>query len=154
MLTRAIKRGWLPGQRWPVDATPEDFRKVEGERELTIKERAAFAVCMALGAPDPRIRQISVRNAIAMEGQNLDAEKADREQDNPPMSPVQVNVGVSVRQGLIDDPEYLEYLRSRASESNGHASTVCQNGQPGPVENGSAPGAPGSGTNGFGSGPH
>jgi hypothetical protein len=150
LLGRAIRKNWYKGQRWPTEITKTELTSIASERELTLKEQATLETFDGLS--NPRSSHIHIRNVIAMEGQNIDTEKAD--QGLPAASPVQVNVGVSVRQGMIDDPEYLEFLRGRAVESNGHPSPVCANGERGGLENGSPPGTPRPGTNGFGSGTH
>lgn len=75
MVQMAIRRGWLKGQRWPTDATPQDIEAVRGQRDLTIRERAALAVMRDLSGSDARIRQIAVKSVIAMEAQNQEDEK-------------------------------------------------------------------------------
>jgi hypothetical protein len=50
------------------------------------------------------------------------------------------------RQELLDDPDYIEFLRGRAIEGDGHASAVCTNGKPGKVANGTPSRLSGPGT--------
>jgi hypothetical protein len=51
------------------------------------------------------------------------------------------------RQELLNDPDYIEFLRGRAIEGDGHSSPLCANGQQGKVANGtpSRLGGPGVG---------
>ena len=66
---------------------------------------------------------------------------------------VNVNVGVAVetvRQELVNDAKYLEYLRQSADISD--ASPVCENGEPGALENGQSSNGAGPGHNGHADG--
>lgn len=82
MLNRAIRNGWLKGQRWPTEATPSDLREKQARGELTLKEQAATACFLGLTVDidaikddrmkmiAQRLRQAAVRNVVAMESQN------------------------------------------------------------------------------------
>lgn len=72
----AIRRGWLKGQRWATDATVTDLMKVQQERDLTLRERTVLAVMTDIAGKDPRVRQIAVKSAVAMESQNQADEHA------------------------------------------------------------------------------
>lgn len=124
----AIRRGWLKGQRWATDATVTDLMKVQQERDLTLRERAVLAVMSDIAGKDARIRQIAVKSAIAMEGQNQADEMPEAKADTQ----VNVNVGVQVNQAVQNavgsEPEYLEWLRQRELAESGHADAVGANG--------------------------
>lgn len=57
---------------------------------------------------------------------------------------VSVDIGV-MRRELLDDPEYLDYLRNRAIEADGHAGALCPPREQGEVADGSTPRSGGSG---------
>lgn len=72
---------------------------------------------------------------------------------------VNVNVGVKVdiaelRRAQMNDPEYLEFLRTRISQSNGHASANGAHALAGQVANGSPLNGSRPGLNGSGNGKH
>lgn len=86
----AIRRGWIKGQRWPTDATQQEIKEIEKERDLTLREKATKAVMTGLDSRDARIRQIAVKTVVAMEKQNQIDELPEK--DAAPS--VNVNVGV------------------------------------------------------------
>lgn len=141
---RAVRDKWYKGQRWATEITVSELTGISRERELTLKEQAVIATFNGLS--NPRSNHIHTRNVIAMEAQNMEQEERDNPQQLTPQ--VNVNVGVSVRQEVLDDPTYLEYLRSRTLETNGNAGPVCANGKPGTLEAGQAPDVLGPGHNG------
>jgi hypothetical protein len=114
----AIKRGWLKGQRWATDATVTDLMAIQQQRDLTLRERAVLAVMSDISGKDARIRQIAVKSAIIMEGQNQHDEMPDRE------AGTQVNVGVSVGVQVIESDDWYG---TRAA-TNGHV--TAGNGAP------------------------
>lgn len=66
---------------------------------------------------------------------------------------VNVNVGVAVetvRQELVNDAKYLEYLRQSADISD--AGPICSNGEPGAVEDGPSSNGAGPSHNGHADG--
>ena len=79
MLQVAIKRGWIGGHRWPTDATLSELSEIPFD-DMSLRERAAYAVGRDVGHIDARVRQIAAKNVIAMEKQNqADDHHADGE---------------------------------------------------------------------------
>jgi hypothetical protein len=167
----AVQRGWIKGKRWPTDQTVHGIVGQAEGRPLTIRETVAVAVGADAQDGDPRTRGIACRTAVAMERQNQFDEHLEIKLAVEAASPGgaatiinnqivnQVNVGAQageVAKELLNDPEYLDYCRSRAVESD--AGSLCPDGfgeAPPAVENGEAPrlngqghGRNGHGTNG------
>jgi hypothetical protein len=71
LMNRAIREQWIGNGPWPLDATAAQFSETREKRDLTLMEQTAAAVIHDLDSHDPRIRQIAVRSAVAMRGQNL-----------------------------------------------------------------------------------
>lgn len=96
----------------------------------------------------PRNRLAAARAVIAMHGQNQGDEQ-------PQGTTVNVGVSVSVqnvRQELLNDANYLAFLRTRSAESDGDAGAVCEDGKLRALEVGKAPGDAGQGNNGHADG--
>ena len=89
MINRAIRNGWLKGQRWLTEATPRELQEKQAAGQLTMKEQAAASVFLDLThdlnqykstrakLTAMRLRQSAVRNVIAMEAQNQDDDLAE-----------------------------------------------------------------------------
>lgn len=71
----AIRRGWITGQRWATDATVEELVELQKQRPLTVRERTMIAIARDVVHEDPRVRQIAVRNSVAVEAQNQTDER-------------------------------------------------------------------------------
>lgn len=146
MLAMAIRRGWLKGQRWATDATVTDIMAVQQERDLTLRERAVLAVMSDIAGKDARIRQIAVKSAIAMEGQN----QSDELPEVKAGTQVNVNVGVQV---VESDDWYgtRAAAESRAIATAGDGASAGSPALPSPIQsggNGKALGQNGNGSNG------
>lgn len=113
----AIRRGWIKGQRWPTDATTTELMAVQRERDLTLRERTALAVMTDIAGNDPRIRQIAVKSAIRMEGQN----QADELKDEP-ITSQHVHFhqhGKGMNGTGLHSPQRIERLRISIAEQLG-----------------------------------
>jgi len=66
----AIRRGWFGGQRWATEACLADLQTIQGERPLTLKERAIVSTLQGLMNDDPRVAGMASKVAVAMESQN------------------------------------------------------------------------------------
>lgn len=98
----------------------------------------------------PRTKIAATRALVSMHGQN--------QADDPAAQKLNVNLSGEVvhvrelRVEFLNEPNYLEYQRACAEHAD--ASLVCQDGEPRALENGTVPGALGSGNNGHTNGRH
>jgi hypothetical protein len=136
MYRRAIKRGWIKGQRWPTDASRKEIADAGEQRELTLKETAALAAFDGLAHGDARVKAIHASTVVAMERQNqkdelfADASEALQE-PTLPTGDVTINVQQNnvVSDGLSAGDQLrglIESVTARggkpaSSNGNGHA---------------------------------
>lgn len=141
---RAIRNGWLKGQRWALDATPGEIAALSKKRELTGRERLLLAVVTDATSKDARIRQIAVRNGLAMDDKNMEQELRDdpnrgRDPDAAPLleapqaagaqvTNIQVNVVVSEDEGFYGNLAHSK-ARSVSVETNGNGNGHQGNGK-------------------------
>jgi len=158
MIERAIRGNWLGARAYPTRVLKRDLiDHVQEQGDFDHVERLMLANFELLEG-DPRAKGIAVRNGIAMENANLALENPGKQAETN----VNVNVQVDLVQQtvnamcaeLLHDPEYLDYLRDRASESPGpsESGAICRDGQSGPMEDGSSLEGLGSCTDGSGDG--
>jgi hypothetical protein len=131
LIGRAIR------DEWPI---PEDKRAALIERQIEI-------------GLDPlsskREATMAFRSVVFADKLNFERDK----RDNPTPQLVQhhhtgsVNL-VAIRQEVLSEPGFLEYLRSRSAEADGDSGGVCQDGEPRTLEAGPASTPPGPGDNG------
>jgi hypothetical protein len=127
------------------------LRRAYRERWPMTDERRAMLLDQMFGivekSPDPRNKIAAAKVIVTADSINVNQQKID----TPKESNVNVNVsggmavGVSVgavtanlREQMLNDDSYLEYLR--LNPSDGNASPVREDGEPGPVEDGEASG--------------
>jgi len=101
------------------------------------------------GGPDPRNRIAAAKVIVQADAINVNQQKIDTPKESNVNLTVSggMAVGVSVgavtaslREQMLNDDRYLEYLR--LGSPDGNASPVRADGEPGPVEDGEAPGGP------------
>jgi len=87
---------------------------------------------------DPKEKGLVKLKARALIDKLLGLETPQRhEHSGPGESPIQLQQAAQVSEQLLHETDYLEYLRTRAIASD--ARSVCTNGQPGLLANGSPP---------------
>lgn len=64
----------------------------------------------------------------------------------------QINVGETVREAIIHEPDFIEFVRQRAVAADCDPRLICADDQRGTVEAGPSPGGPRSGSNGHANG--
>lgn len=106
MLARAVKRGWLKGQRWATDVGAKELMEIQKQRDLTLRERVIASVLTDTDHDDPRVRAAACKTALAMEAQNMVDEV---EQAPPPVPTINIGVNVDARRDRIR--EIAERLR-------------------------------------------
>lgn len=118
LFARAIK------QQWPALAP------------VSVSRMGPIADQNSAGQPPPSRNLVTAAKGLLAAGKlNLDTNGTEHERTNS-------NVTLApVRQELLHDPQYLEFLRSRATEADSHAGPVHANGDEWQVENGPAPGS-------------
>jgi hypothetical protein len=125
MTQLAIRKGWIKPLRWATDKSPEAIADAAGDRPLTIKERVEMAIGLDVIDGDPRVRGIACKTAVVMERQNQIDEHHDHPAEVPHVHSGVVGLSV-VRQELLQDTSYLEYLRARAMDG---ATVVPESGE-------------------------
>lgn len=111
------------------------------------KQAAIGVTVKNMSHNDGRISNAAVSNMLRMEAQN----QADELAANGPHGPTElhlhshqhVEARETVSTVLENDHDYIDYLRQRALEADSVAGPVRAVGEPGPVEDGQAPGVPG-----------
>lgn len=74
---RAIRQGWIQVP-FPTDVPLDKLRKeVEKRKDRSLREKALLSVSAGLESSSEKVRRIAERNAIAMEGKNLDAQRIE-----------------------------------------------------------------------------
>lgn len=124
MHERAVRLGWIKGDRWALDATKEEIEALKKKRKLTLREKTLLAAHKDIESKDSRVRQITTRNCLAMEAQN----QKDEEPEAPaPGSTFVVNNGpVTIDARRAELFEILDTIRDRSGggpdqgHSNGH----------------------------------
>lgn len=116
-------------------------------------KRQAIAITLAnLDDEDGRVRNSAVANLLKMEAQNQGDQHKSMDKNMPDKH--EHSGTIDHRHGLstlLSEAEYVGYLRNRTSHEDSDAGLICQVREPGngkPMENGSAHGDPGQGTNG------
>lgn len=127
LLARAIR------ERWPIS---EDVRaRVVNQMSKVVD-----------GSPEERNVIAAARVLVQADACNLREQALDQPQTVLHHHSGAVGVGiVELRQEVLHDPNYLEFLRHRAAAENGDAGVVRANDQQRPLEDAAAPGVSGSG---------
>lgn len=82
LLSLAIRRGWLTGERWATDATYSDLIRLREHRGLTVREAALLATFEMLSDDNKRVKKAGVKAGIAMEQENQADDLAARKTPN------------------------------------------------------------------------
>lgn len=140
MLKKAIRLGWISGDRFPTHVAKEDLEEAIGDRSPTLVEKATLTTHDMLSNPDIRVKVEGVKAVVAMERQNQADQHKEADKSRPDLHAVAgvIEQRVTVAE-LLQEPTYIEYLRER--ERNSDPRLVCQNGHQGngkPLDDGSA----------------
>ena len=140
MLKKAIRLGWISGDRFPTHVAKEDLEEAIGDRSPTLVEKATLTTHDMLSNPDIRVEVEGVKAVVAMERQNQADQHKEADKSRPDLHAVAgvIEQRVTVAE-LLQEPTYIEYLRER--ERNSDPRLVCQNGHQGngkPLDDGSA----------------
>ncbi len=137
LLARAVK------ERWPVRKRDVVVKRLLGIVEKTQVEVMTKTGPASLDGPADANAVAAARVLVAMEAQNQDDQHHnDGETVNHKHSGA-VGVAAVVRQEALNDPEYLEFCRSRIGQGDRNTGGVCIDGESRPVEGGQAPRVPG-----------
>ncbi len=143
LLKKAIRQGWISGDRFPTHVAKDELEEAIGDRMPTLVERATLTTHELLSNDDIRVKVEGVKAVVAMERQNqADAHKAidkvvpDQHEVRHTHEEIQATLS-EARQ----DATYVELERRRAIEAGAHAGLNGSNGKPRALDSGSAPGA-------------
>lgn len=121
------------GKRWGIDITGKVWAIKTTLRNMQVE--------------DGRVSNGAVANYIKMEAMNQKDEETAKGV-TPGATYIQNNTTINTLSVALAEPEYLDFLRSRALEADSKPSPVCENGERGPMENGQALNGHRPGTNG------
>ena len=137
MLKRAIREGWISGDRFPTRVPRKQLtEEIKQRGDITAIEQATLTAMSLMDHKDPRNKRGGAALVLAMETRNQRDELAQDEE--APAEPSQVDVTVNILQQIKDTAEavqsnddyvdrlYREQLREGpgqpGSNGNGHPS--------------------------------
>ena len=132
MVRRAIKEGW------PI--TPQ-LRRILVDK---------MADVMTL-ADDERTQVAAAKVLIAADAINTKREAMDQADDHKAQPDLHLHAHADIegfRREVVNDPEYLDFLRTRIGQENGYPGPVHADGDGGQAVDSPAPGIPGPSDNG------
>ena len=142
LLKKAIRMGWVGGDRFPTHVAKSDLEEAVAEREPTLVERATLETHDLLSNPDIRVKIEGVKAVVAMERQNQADEHKAIDKVVPDQHAVH-HTHEEIQATLSEartDRTYVELERKRAIEAGAHAGLNGSNGKPRALDSGSAPG--------------
>ena len=149
LTARAVRQGWFGNVRWPTHVTKSELVKLfESRGELTAQEKALYTVIQNMDSADPRFQLIAAKTVVSMEKQNQDDEHKQIGDTVEHNHHIDISAIMEAMLSERENLDYLDSLRSSALQDDRDAGAVCQNGEPGHVENGETSGLPGPKTNG------
>lgn len=131
---------WRRSQRNAVKRKVKQKENEADERETTTEPQVG----------DPRFLQV-IRDCVERRCKLLGLDSPERAPVDETGETVRPQIVVDVVQQMLQEQDYLDHLRSQTLEADRHAGHVRADSEQGSVENGSAPGPAGSGTNGHSS---
>lgn len=155
LIERAVRERWPIGRRIKQTVIHR-LRDIVEKREVTVMgKEGPFEV----EAPADSNSVAAARVLVAMVGQNQ-ADEERVEKRGQPKDQINVNVGVQtninvaplITRELLNDPDYLDYERQRASQADIDPGIVRPVRQPGALEISPPPNLPRPGNNGHANG--
>ncbi len=105
LLKKAIRMGWVGGDRFPTHVAKSELVEAVAEREPTLVERATLETHDLLSNPDIRVKIEGVKAVVAMERQNQADELAAQRIEKP--------------EGSVTNQQINIYLPTNGRESTG-----------------------------------